>query len=711
MARPFSTRDAQEVISGHSLILNRFAETMSNESNLVFQVNVSVERLIAAEVRKCLSDIPVEELNRDKQGIRIKLLKDAGYETVAELVGVDVRDIEAIDGIGEGSSRSIIGRVSEFVNEAKKGVRVKLSVDNKTTETTGLVNALYIFRSCRDCIRIIKKLDSTYGRNIREALRLLASYSGKIRWLFASGANKERTTEAYDYLLGLLYGEYGDDSRQVISIYERILTSDIDAWKDFEENSIQYINLLEELIPGVLGADDMLYGLPEDIAHEVEQQTYSLEGLNCTLRKYQEWGVKYVLRQKRVLLGDEMGLGKTIQAIAVMVALRNTGETHFMVICPASVVSNWCREIARHSNLAVIKVHGEGRAEALKSWICNGGVAVTTYETTEHISFDAERSFGMLIVDEAHYIKNQETKRSTNVRRICTYAHRILLMTGTALENRVDEMISLIRIVRPDIAETIEGMAFIATAPQFREAIAPVYYRRRREDVLTELPELIEKIQWCTLSEIEEMAYVQALYSKNYADIRRVSWNVYDINESSKARRLLEIVRAAREDNRKVIVFSFFLDTIDKVCTLLRDVCLEPINGSVSPERRQKIIDEFDKAPAGSVLAAQIQSGGTGLNIQSASVVVLCEPQLKPSIENQAISRAYRMGQSRNVLVHRLIGDDTIDEKIMDMLAEKQAVFDVFADESVAGMESLEIDEKTLGVIVKEEIDKHLKPQ
>ena len=153
----------------------------------------------------------------------------------------------------------------------------------------------------------------------------------------------------------------------------------------------------------------------------------------------------------------------------------------------------------------------------------------------------------------------------------------------------------------------------------------------------------------------------------------------------------------------KIIVFSFFLDTIDKITKLLGEKCMEPINGSVHPQRRQEIIDEFDKAPAGSVLAAQIQSGGTGLNIQSASVVVLCEPQFKPSIENQAISRAYRMGQTRNVLVHRLLCDETVDERISELLQNKQEIFDAFADESAVGTESLEIDEKTFGSIMEAE--------
>ncbi len=312
----------------------------------------------------------------------------------------------------------------------------------------------------------------------------------------------------------------------------------------------------------------------------------------------------------------------------------------------------------------------------------------------------------MLVVDEAHYIKNPEARRSINVKNISMRAERLLFMTGTALENKVDEMISLIRILQPQIASQVQGMAFMSAAPQFRKAVAPVYYRRKREDVLTELPDLIESKEWCSLSYNEEIAYEHAVLSKKYAEARRVSWNVDDLKDSSKASRLLELVEEAESEDRKVIVFSFFLDTIRKVTMLLGDRCTNPINGSVTPQRRQEIIDEFDKAPAGTVLVAQIQSGGTGLNIQSASVVVLCEPQFKPSIENQAISRAYRMGQTRNVLVYRLLCEGTVDEKIMSTLESKQAIFDAFADKSVAASESQEMDDRTFGNIIKEEIDR-----
>jgi SNF2 family DNA or RNA helicase len=246
----------------------------------------------------------------------------------------------------------------------------------------------------------------------------------------------------------------------------------------------------------------------------------------------------------------------------------------------------------------------------------------------------------------------------------------------------------------------------MSAAKQFRDKIAPVYYRRKREDVLKELPEKIETREWCTLGPEEEKIYEDFTRNKKFMDMRRVSWNIDDLTLSAKANRLREIAEEAEEDGRKILVFSFFLDTIEKVSSLFGDKCMPYINGSLSPEKRQSIIDDFEKAPAGTILPAQIQSGGTGLNIQSASVVVICEPQLKPSIENQAISRAYRMGQSRNVLVYRLLADDTVDERLLERLEEKQKEFDAFADLSAAAAESFELDKKLIGDIIQEEIDR-----
>ena len=521
---------------------------------------------------------------------------------------------------------------------------------------------------------------------------------------------KNNYIASYKYLMDVVYGEkFGTSIKETIKKYfsEKGL-SDNDAWQDFATNPIIYNNAIEEIYPGLLGYDDVYYGLPEDLAKQIQDENLFPNGLVCTLRHYQEMGVKYILHQGRVLLGDEMGLGKTIQAIATMVSLRNTGATHFIVVCPASVVTNWCREISKHSMLIPTIIHGNNKLGALESWKNDGGVAVTTYETTQHIALDDDFKYSLLVVDEAHYIKNPDARRSRYTERLAQKADRILFMTGTALENRVDEMINLIRILNQPIAKKIQKIAYLSSAPKFREMVAPVYYRRKRDDVLTELPDLIETREWCKMGKEEEMVYEQSLYMGSLPEIRRISWNVGDLNYSSKALRLKELIEDAKDDDRKIIVFSFFLNTIQRISEFLGDICTQPITGAVSSERRQEIIDEFDKAPAGTVLLSQIMAGGTGLNIQSASVVIICEPQFKPSTENQAISRAYRMGQARNVLVYRLLCEDSIDERITELLEEKQKIFDEFADKSVAAeeAESVELNEKAFGELIKEEIER-----
>lgn len=706
MERMFSFSDARMLFQKHNEIQSRISEVRKSSEKYQISVKEAMDHYVATEVLKLMRDIPIEEVNRDKRGIRVKALRESGFLTYADILTAFVYQLAAVRGISEDGARIIKKIVSDASTTASKTTKLKLSVDNKTTYTTNIVVTLFQYQRAQQLTSIGEELVKQYSDDVNHALDNIQASTGFFRWLFSSKEKKKKAIDAYHFLQESLQGTYGTEAEKLFEENKNLEDcSENDAWSAFQSQPIQYINIIENVVPGILGNSDAVYGLPEDLAREVQEECFFPDGLLCELRRYQEWGVKYILHQGRVLLGDEMGLGKTIQAIASMVSLKNTGATHFVVLCPASVIINWCREIQKFSRLRAIKVHGSGRLSALQEWIETGGVAVTTYETTAYFKMPEQFRYTLLVVDEAHYIKNPEANRSANTKNIAAHAERILFMTGTALENNVDEMVNLIKILQPAIAQQISGMKMLASAPQFREKVAPVYYRRKREDVLTELPELLENEEWCQLGAEEEREYETAVLSKNYNATRRVSWNVDDLQHSGKAKRMLEIIEEAKSEDRKVIVFSFYLDTIRKIADLFGNQCTEPINGSITPTRRQEIIDEFDQAPAGQVLVAQIIAGGTGLNIQSASVVILCEPQLKPSIENQAISRAYRMGQARNVLVYRLLADNIIDERITEMLAEKQAIFDAFADKSVAA-QNVEVDAKTLGNMIQEEIDR-----
>ena len=697
------------LLEHYSSLSHRFSVIRGSLESLTEAIKSAADRLAAVETMKTLRSIQIEELNREKRGFRISLLRDAGYQTVADIYAANVYNLSSINGISDDAAHALKRAASEIASQTRNEIKIRLSADDRSAEATALISAVFEYKQNSGIVKKIDELVNGEGTMVSGAIRDVSWIGNGFLWLTASDDERENARNAYKYLDRQYTGSYTKTAEELTSSMNQTQVCDDDAWNDFSSDTVSYFNILESLVPGLLGNGDALYGLPEELAREIQEECFFPDGLKCELRRYQEFGVRYILHQKRVLLGDEMGLGKTIQAIAVMVSLCNVGARHFIVICPASVLPNWCKEISSKSKLRVTKVHGGDRDEALDSWKKNGGVAVTTYETVGRLNFEENFRFDLLVVDEAHYIKNQNAARSKNVRDLCVHTDRILFMTGTALENHVNEMISLVGVLQPEIAKQAESIAFMSSAPQFRERIAPVYYRRKRDDVLTELPELIESMEWCSLSTpAEREAYRESLMRRNYMEIRRLSWQVNDLRQSSKAKRLLEIVEEAKSDGRKVLVFSFFLETIRKIRAFLGDRCVDPINGSVSPQRRQEIIDEFDKSPTGAVLCAQIQSGGTGLNIQSASVVVICEPQFKPSIENQAISRAYRMGQARNVLVYRLLCEDTIDEHITGILERKQNEFDAFADKSAAAekVETPEVDEKTFGKIVEEEIER-----
>lgn len=706
MLKPIDRNTIINLIESHKSILKKLTDAINMENPFAADIIKVCNQMISEEIIKTAGNISVEEINRFRSGIRVKALRDSGYNNIADIFAATEYSLASITGISVESAYHIKDCVKSIYSTIRQNTKIKLSADQKTETSTRLVVAISKYRIFNFYQESCKMIYGNARENIEDSIKNLSSTLG-LKWFFSSESKKMRSLTSFKRLDIMINGDYNANVHRFIDgLNKSNDQTEKDAWKDFSDNSILFYNVIEKLTPELLDKDDSKYGLPEELAREIQDECYFPDGLNCELRRYQEWGVKYILHQKRVLLGDEMGLGKTIQAIATMVSLKNTGATHFMVVCPAGVLANWCREIRVHSKLSVTKIHGKDRIPAFLSWKQIGGVAVTTFETTGYLEFDSESMFSLLVVDEAHYIKNSEAQRTINIKNICLYAERLLFMTGTPIENNVDEMISLIEILQPKVALKIHGMEYLSSAPLFREKISPVYYRRKREDVLAELPELIEIDEWCSLSEKEELAYENSLLSKNFQAARQVSWNIDNVLESSKARRMLEIITEAELEERKIIVFSYFRNTVDKIVSFLTNECYGPINGAVSPDRRQEIIDDFNKAPPGAILISQIEAGGTGLNIQSASVVIICEPQLKPSTENQAISRAYRMGQARNVIVHRLLCEDTIDERISELLRNKQTVFDAFADKSVAAEKNNIFDDKMKMNLIKEEIDR-----
>ncbi len=209
-----------------------------------------------------------------------------------------------------------------------------------------------------------------------------------------------------------------------------------------------------------------------------------------------------------------------------------------------------------------------------------------------------------------------------------------------------------------------------------------MYLRRNQEDVLTELPDLVQVDEWEEFSGPDLAAYRTAVLDGNFMAMRRAAFASSDPSRSAKLNRLLEIVEEARENRLKVVVFSYFRDVLATVHQSLGPQAHGPLAGDTPAARRQAFVDAFAGRDGHAVLVAQIQAGGVGLNMQAASVVILCEPQVKPTLESQAIARAHRMGQVRTVQVHRLLIADSVDQRMLEILDLKARLFDEYARRS-----------------------------
>ena len=656
---------------------------LDSQKDDISRLRAAAEEFYTAKFRQELERMDVELLSQGKQGIRITSLQAAGIRNIYELSSYSVPRLEALEGIGQQGAQKIHTLTKQIVENTRKKLTVRIEADLPSPADDGLIRGLYILILREDIRSKLQLLYNENHKSIQQECAAAKFAAGGLRWFLAPSSDRQLALNAAASLQGRLDSPFGDPG--LLKSYQAAEAADPTACRaHFRENAAQYYAVLGTYCKQLNTENIPQTGLSQALLEAIEAQQIDLKYLNATLRPYQTFGVKYAIAQKRTLLGDEMGLGKTFQAMATMAALKAAGKHHFMVVCPASVLINWCRELRKHTQLEVTKIHG-GDEEALLYWRENGDVAVTTYESISRNDLPEKFKFDMLVVDEAHYVKNPDAQRTVAMKKLLAKTDGVLYMSGTPLVNRVDEMCFLVDCLQPEIARKLEKVKAISTAEQFRQELAPVYLRRVRADVLKELPDLIEKQQWCDLSKQEKEIYREAVASGNLMAIRQVSWQMDDPKDSSKAQRLLEICESAKEEGRKIIVFSFFRNTLEKVHQLLGDRCLETISGDISPARRQEIVDDFNAADPGAVLVSQVQAGGTGLNIQAASVIVFCEPQLTPAIENQAVSRAYRMGQTRDVLVHRLLADDTIDERMLEILSGKQQEFDSFADDSVVG--------------------------
>ncbi|MGX7349443.1 DEAD/DEAH box helicase [Dolosicoccus paucivorans] len=457
----------------------------------------------------------------------------------------------------------------------------------------------------------------------------------------------------------------------------------IDSEEDFKQNSTRYYALLDQIVQQ--NSQAAVDHVPNKIVRLVKSFDLDLTDLKGRLRPYQDFGVKFSLYFKRTLLGDEMGLGKTIQAIAVAQHLYNQNKKHTLMVGPLSILINWQREVQEWTDIPNYLYRTPRRMANYEQWKEHGGILITNYQQLEMLRQQDLSFLDFVIIDEAHKIKNPATKMSMNSRYMMDLAEYVLLMTGTAIENRVEEMTQLIQYINPDLADQLKGDFTTPTPEEYRTQASLIYLRRRRSDVLRELPEKEHIPLWSSFNPEQQTFYNEAVMAgpSGLQAMRYAAFRGGNKQTIEKMQQIIDICDEAERDGNKVLIFSFFTNyVLAQIERFMGERVVGRIDGSINVAQRQELIDNLSKAAPGSALLCQIDSGGVGLNIQSANIVIICEPQWKPSTENQAISRVFRMGQTKDVLVYHLLTEESIDESIVEVLNYKQALFDQYADES-----------------------------
>ena len=434
--------------------------------------------------------------------------------------------------------------------------------------------------------------------------------------------------------------------------------------------------------------------------------------LNATLRDYQKYGYKWLKyltdNSLGACLADDMGLGKTLQAIALLSKLHEEKKKKSMVIMPKSLIYNWENEIKKFSTKLKVGVYyGINRDFSSLKKV---DVILTTYGTIRNdIENLLEEKFDMLILDESQNIKNVNSQTTKAV--LLLNAKKRVALSGTPIENNLLELYSLFRFLNPEMFGSVQRFtnSYIlpiqkysdtSTIEELKKKIYPFLLRRVKKEVLKDLPDKIEKLVYVDMNNEhrkfyeERRKYYYSLLEKNTLNQGNFDkfFVLQAINElrhivsspeleskkiiSSKKEVLIENVVEAIENNHKVLVFVNYLSSIESICDSLKENKIKYLKMTGQTKDRQILVDKFQNDNRYKVFVMTLKTGGVGLNLVSADTIFIYDPWWNTTVENQAIDRAYRLGQDKTVFAYKMIMRNTIEEKILKLQEIKNKLLD-----------------------------------
>ncbi|SPE40249.1 SNF2-related protein [Candidatus Sulfopaludibacter sp. SbA3] len=447
------------------------------------------------------------------------------------------------------------------------------------------------------------------------------------------------------------------------------------------------------------------------------------EALNATLRPYQQVGVRWLYLLARLGLGaclaDDMGLGKTIQVLSLLLVLQRQQKGKrqpSLLVAPASLLANWASEMERFTpSLRALIAHPSALPAAeLKTLsperLREVDLVITSYGSLLRIPWLSETSWRLAVIDEAQAIKNPDAKQTRTVKKLKAQAR--LALTGTPVENRLGDLWSIFDFVNPGLLGTAKEFTRFAkrlaerpgaSYGPLRELVRPYILRRLKTDrtVIADLPDKTEIKAFCGLSRKQAALYEQAVneLSQRLTDVKGMqrrglvltflmrfkqicnhpsqwlgdaAWGEDDSGKFNRLREISEVVSAKQE---KMLVFTQFREVTAPLAAFLGSVFGAPglvLHGETEVKKRKELVRRFQEDEAERFFVLSLKAGGAGLNLTAASHVVHFDRWWNPAVENQATDRAFRIGQTRNVLVHKFVCRGTVEEKIDQLIESKR---------------------------------------
>ena len=521
--------------------------------------------------------------------------------------------------------------------------------------------------------------------------QLLNNYKKDEYIILSDGTNALINREYIEKLQRIFKEE--DGNKVKVSFFDMPIVQDMIDEKSFEND--------------FMGSKDFFEGI-----NKLAEENIDYPKLNATLRDYQKYGYKWLKyltdNNLGACLADDMGLGKTLQAIALLTNLHEEKKKKSMVIMPKSLIYNWENEIKRFSpKLKVGVYYGINRDFSLLKKV---DIILTTYGTIRNdIENLLEQKFDLLVLDESQNIKNINSQTTKAV--LLLNAKKRVALSGTPIENNLLELYSLFRFLNPemfgsvqeftnDYIVPIQKYSDTSTIEELRKKIYPFLLRRVKKEVLADLPDKIEKLVYVDMNDEhrrfyeERRKYYYSLLEKNTSSQGNFDkfFVLQAINElrhivsspeleskkiiSSKKEVLIENVIEAIENNHKVLVFVNYLSSIESICDSLKENKIKYLKMTGQTKDRQNLVDKFQNDSRYKVFVMTLKTGGVGLNLVSADTIFIYDPWWNTTVENQAIDRAYRLGQDKTVFAYKMIMRNTIEEKILKLQEIKNKLLD-----------------------------------